>query len=55
MKITAYRFEGWIFECPHCGDKVYVDDEDTNINPEDDVVHIVFCEKCKKEFEICIG
>jgi predicted Zn finger-like uncharacterized protein len=55
MEINTYEFEGWIIECPHCKEKDYVSNEDISFNPNDDLTHIVSCNKCGKEFEVFSG
>lgn len=50
--INTYKFSGWEIECPHCKFKEYVDEEDIAFDPNDNIIHIVECEKCREEFEI---
>ena len=46
------RFNGWVIICPYCKFKEYISEEDIAFNPTDDVVHVVECKKCSKEFEV---
>ena len=50
--INCKKFSGWVFICPECEGRDYVDDDDISFDPTDDMVHIIVCELCKKEFEI---
>jgi len=50
--ITCQRFHGWIFICPTCGDKEYIDEEEITFNPADDQIHLAHCLRCKKDFEL---
>ena len=50
--INITRFGGWIIECPFCESKDYIHEEDIAFDPHDGDIHIIACEKCKKEFEL---
>ena len=38
--------------CPHCNHNYYITEEDLAFNPNNDEIHIVFCQKCGKEYEV---